>query len=196
MKKSIHWLPLILLASCGKPAESANKDVQAAEQRADSEAVPAEVRGNPGRVSAFTQLDDKACGKENVIEETGDWDRRCAGAGGYALQWGSGDLREDLEVIKDGKSIDLEIPSKVSGGAFDSLGKTIEWRGPAGGEPEVLVVRVHVVVDVEGKSDSGRLAVIRLGEQPCIVAVVAPQAGQSDKARAIADGKLPDCLAD
>jgi hypothetical protein len=58
----------------------------------------------------------------------------------------------------------------------------------------VLITRVHVVINEEGKSDSGRLAIVRLGDSPCIVAVVAPQAGQSDKARAIADGKLPDCL--
>ena len=85
---------------------------------------------------------------------------------------------------------------KVAGGAFNSLGPTLEWRGPKGGPPDVLITRVHVVINEEGKSDSGRLAIARLGDSPCIVAVVAPQAGQSDKARAIADGKLPDCLAD
>ena len=148
------------------------------------------------RTSLFTQLDDKACGKENVLEETGDWDRRCAGAGGYALEWSSGDLREDLTLIKQGKTTDLDIPTKVSGGAFDSLSKTIEWRGPAGGAPDVLVVRVHVVVNVEGKSDGGRLTLVRLGTAPCIVAVIPPGPGQSDRARAIADVKLPDCLKD
>jgi hypothetical protein len=149
----------------------------------------------PQRVSLFTQLDDKACGKENILEETGDWDRRCMGAGGYQLEWSSGDLRENLALVRAGKETSLDIPTKVANGAFDALGKTLEWRGPKGGAPDVLVVRVHVA-NAEGKSDSGRLAVIRLGKQPCVVAVVAPQAGQSDKARAIADGKLPDCLAD
>jgi hypothetical protein len=145
------------------------------------------------RVSQFTKLDDKSCGKEDIIEETGDWERRCRGAGGYALEWSSGDLREDLTVLKDGKSTDLEIPTKVAGGAFDSLGKTLEWRGPAGGEPDVLVVRVHVA-NAEGKSDSGRLTIVRLGAAPCIVAIVPPEPAQSERARAIADGKLPDCL--
>jgi hypothetical protein len=147
------------------------------------------------RVSTFTKLDDKACGRENVIEETGDWDRRCKGAGGEEFEYASGDLREELLLIRGGKSVNLEIPVKVAGGAFDSLGPTLEWRGPKGGAPDVLITRVHVVTTAEGKSDSGRLAIVRLGDSPCIVAVVPPAAGQSDRARAIADGKLPDCLA-
>ena len=146
------------------------------------------------RASTFTKLDDSACGPENVIEETGDWDRRCKGAGGYEFEWASGDLREELVLIRGGKTINLDIPVKVAGGAFDALGTTLEWRGPKGGAPDVLITRVHVA-NAEGKSDSGRLAIVRLGDSPCIVAVVAPQAGQNDKARAIADGKLPNCLA-
>ena len=147
------------------------------------------------RFSQFTRLDDRSCGKENIIEETGDWDRRCKGAGGYRLEWSSGDLRENLTLIRGGQETNLDLPTKVAGGAFDSLGRTLEWRGPKGAAPDVLVARVHVA-NADGKSDSGRLTVIRLGKQPCVVAVVAPQAGQSDKARAIADGKLPNCLAD
>lgn len=147
------------------------------------------------RVSQFTQLDDRSCGKENIIEETGDWDRRCKGADGYQLDWSSGDLRENLSLIRGGGETNLDIPAKVAGGAFDSLGKTLEWRGPGEGTPVVLVLRVNVA-NAEGKSDRGRLTVIRLGDRPCIVAVVPPQAGQNDKARAIADGKLPQCLTD
>ena len=173
----------LALAACG-PADGQG-----------NAAALTQAAANATRASVYTQLDDSSCGKENVLEETGDWDRRCKGAGGYALEWASGDLREDLALIKDGRSTDLAIPAKVSGGAFDSLGKTIEWRGPAGGEPDVLVVRVHVVVNHEGKSDAGRLALVRLGAAPCIVAVVPPGPGQSDRARAIADAKLPDCLA-
>lgn len=146
------------------------------------------------RVSSYTQLDDKTCGPENVIEETGDWDRRCKGAGGEEFEWASGDLREELLLIRGSKTVNLEIPVKVAGGAFDSLGRTLEWRGAKGAAPDVLITRVHVA-NPEGKSDSGRLAIVRLGDAPCIVAVVPPAAGQSERARAIADGKLPGCLA-
>ena len=145
------------------------------------------------RASIFTKLDDSHCGPENVIEETGDWDRRCKGAGGQEFEWASGDLREELLLIRGDKGVNLDIPIKVAGGAFDALGTTLEWRGPKGGAPDVLITRVHVA-NLEGKSDSGRLAIVRLGDSPCIVAVVPPVAGQSDRARAIADGKLPDCL--
>ena len=146
------------------------------------------------RASTYTKLDDAHCGPENVIEETGDWDRRCKGAAGQEFEWASGDLREELLLIRGAKSINLDIPVKVAGGAFNSLGPTLEWRGPEGGAPDVLIVRVQVA-DAEGKNDSGRLAVVRLGDAPCIVAVVPPGAGQNERARALADGKLPDCLA-
>lgn len=179
MKGLGRLLPILALAACGE----GNQPAQAAEAVSAAE-----------RVSTYTRLDDQACGREQVIEETGDWDRRCDGAGGYVLDWGSGDLRENLTLIKDGKSTDLEIPAKVSGGAFDSLGSMVEWRGPSDGAPDVMVVRVHVA-NAEGKNDGGRLAVVSLSGSPCIVAVVAPAADQSARARAIADGKLPDCLA-
>ena len=187
-------LASMALAGCDQPAAPRNS-VGQLEPSAQPDMAVSPPRPAAGRVSQFTQLDDKACGKEQVIEETGDWDRRCRGAAGYDLEWSSGDLREDLDLIRNGKRTELAIATKVAGGAFDALGTTLEWRGPTGGAPDVLVIRAHVA-DAEGRSDSGRLAIVRLNGAPCIVAVVAPQAGQSDKARAIADGKLPGCLAD
>lgn len=188
----LWFLATAVLAACGQADGQGNTPVPAE----NLSSAPVAVAAVPAseRVSRFTQLDGSACGPEKIIEETGDWDRRCEGAGGYALEWGSGDLREDLAVLRAGKSTDLEIPSKVAGGAFDALGKTVEWRGPVGAAPDVLVVRVHVA-NAEGKNDSGRLAIARLGNSPCVVAVVPVGAGQSDRARAIVDGKLPDCLA-
>lgn len=145
------------------------------------------------RTSQYSPLDDKACRTIEEIEETGDWTGACSGVAGYTLEWSSSDLRDDLTVIKGQNRTDLQIPTVVASGRFDSLGKRAEWRGPAGGSPDVLIVRVHVAI-AEGKSDSGRLAIARLTPRPCLVAVVPPGAGQSERARAIADGKLPDCL--
>ncbi len=172
MVRSIGVLALIALAACG-PAKSA-----AAE-----------------RVSHYSPLDDKACRTIEEIEETGDWTGACPGVAGYSLEWSSSDLRDDLAVISGKNRTDLQIPTLVANGRFDSLGKRAEWRGPAGGSPDVLIVRVHVAI-AEGKSDSGRLAIARLAPTPCLVAVVPPGSGQSDRARAIADGKLPHCLKD
>ena len=191
MKRSLLLSAFLALAACGERSGASDGTEAVAIQPA---APPARVAALQERQSSFTKLDDKSCGPEDVIEETGDWDRRCKGAGGYDLEWSSGDLRENLNLIHAGKSVGLDIPARVAGGAFDSLGTTLEWRGPKGGAPDVLITRVHVA-NAEGKNDSGRLAIVRLGDSPCIVAVVPPAAGQSDRARAIADGKLPDCLA-
>lgn len=72
--------------------------------------------------------------------------------------------------------------------------KRIEWRGPAGGAPDVLAFRVHVA-GPGGKNDRGRLAIVGLAPTPCLAAIVGVKSGQSDEARAIADrAPLPPCL--
>ena len=40
-----------------------------------------------------------------------------------------------------------------------------------------------------------RLAVARLSPSPCVVAIVDPAPRQNEKAREIADGALPGCIA-
>ena len=147
----------------------------------------------PARASSFTKVIESACPLVDEDKETGDFSRRCPGVAGWTLIWTSSDLRDDLEVMRGKVAKDLGFPSLVAKGPFDAIGETVEWRGPAGGEPDVLVARVHVARP-DGSSDSGRLAVSRLGEKPCLVAIVPPGAGQSERARAIADGTLPQCL--
>jgi hypothetical protein len=191
MRLTACFLPCLALAACGQ-ADNSTKETEPSIQPVAKEAVTP-AAGSGGRASRFTQLGDQACGPEKIVEETGDWDRRCEGVDPYDLEWGSGDLREDLTVIEGGTHTNLRIPTLVAGGAFAALGKTVEWRGQNEQAPDVMVVRVHVA-DAEGKNDSGRLAVARLGKTPCIVAIVPPGAGQSDRARAVADGKLPGCL--
>ena len=77
------------LAACGQADGQGNGPGPQASVTSPPAAAPAAAAAAPARASRFTQLDDKACGAEKVIEETGDWDRRCEGAGGYALEWGS-----------------------------------------------------------------------------------------------------------
>ena len=156
--------------------------------------TPAAATAAP-RASQYSPVSDSACKVIEASEETGDWTGSCPGVAGYRVEWSSSDLRDDLTLIKGKARTPLQIPTLVAKGAFNSPGPRIEWRGPTGGAPDVLIVRVHVA-NPEGVSDSGRLAVFRLQPSICLVAVVHPQSGQSDRARAIADGKLPDCLAD
>lgn len=142
----------------------------------------------PQRESIYTKVSDAACTMIEENEETFDWTGSCAGVSGYSLEWSISDLRDDLEIIDGQRRTQLQIPSIVAKGKFAALGDKVEWRGVKDGRPDVLVVRVHVA------DDSGSLAVARLGDEPCLVAVVPPGPGQSDRARAIADGPLPACL--
>lgn len=178
------------LAACGEPPPGGNATAPLP-TAAPAAGTPAPAA--PVRVSSYTPLTDKACRTVEEIEETGDWVGACPGASGYSLEWSVSDLRDDLKIIDGERRTQLELPSLVANGAFAALGAKAEWRGPRGGRPDVLVVRVHVA-DANGKNDSGRLALARLGASPCLVAIVPPGPGQSDRARAIADSPLPACL--
>lgn len=184
----------VALAACGQDAGSAAAN-GASGTFANGPATggPAAALRDGKRASVYTSLDDKDCKTIEEIEETRDWTSECPAAPGYRLELSSGDLRDDLTIIEGNKRTDLGIPTLVANGAFDSLGPKAEWRGHAGGKPDPLIVRVHVA-SPEGVSDSGRLAIARLGQEPCLVPIVPPAAGQSDRARAIADGELSNCL--
>lgn len=188
----------LLLAACGNGGSAAdNGTAEAVLPAAVPATATAVVAAAPpeGRVSRFSKLTEANCKIKETIEETGDWVRTCPGVAGFTLEWSSSDLRDDLDLIAGGKSHSLNLTTLVGKGAFNSLGETLEWRGPAGQAPDVLVTRVFVS-GPDGKADSGRLAIARLGPAPCLVAIVPPGAGQSDRARNIADGKLPACLKD
>jgi hypothetical protein len=184
---------LALLSSCGENAQRENLS-QAAVENPQSDR-PAAVAGTmaPARSSQYSPVSDAACEVLESSDETGDWTGSCPGVAGYRVEWSSSDLRDDLTLIEGDTRTPLQIPTLVAKGAFNSPGPRIEWRGPTGGAPDVLIVRVHVA-NPEGVSDSGRLAIFRLKPAACLVAIVPPQNGQSERARSIADGPLPDCL--
>lgn len=193
---------MVALTACSNGNSPSANEVAANE----AEAIPAAPASNVGasgaaetvafangRASRFSSLDEAACGKPETVAETGDWSRSCKGVDDIELKWSSGDLREDLAIVRGDSEAQLQIPVKVANGAFDSIAKTIEWRGPVGKAADVMVVRVGVAND-QGENDGGHLTVVRVSGTPCIVAIVRPQSGQSEKARKIADGKLPACL--
>ena len=198
MRTIILMATILASAACGaEPGATVGNDAQvavndtaggsAAEQDGAETALPA-------RASVFTAAGDKNCRTISTDEETGDWTGSCPGHAGYGVEQSSGDLRDDITLIKDGKRTELQLPTLVANGAFDSIGERIEWRGPAGGPPDVLVVRVFIAND-QGENDGGHLAVARLIPTPCLIGIVRPQPGQSDKARAMADATpLPSCL--
>lgn len=191
----------LLLAACSDRGTQAPD----AEQASASAAVPAtgampaaassEAVASAATVSRYTSLE--SC----KVTESGngeDWSvSRCEGTGGYGLVLNYGDARDDLQLVRPGKEpADIGLAS-LSGGGFNALGETVEWRGTSEGTrftPTSLIVRNKVSEDPD---DSARqtaiLTVIDL-ERSCVVAQVRPQAGQNEKARAIADGPRQACL--
>lgn len=196
MKPALTAIAAFLLFGCQESSSTASNQSASAAEPAANGAVSPTAPGAPAvpaRASRFTKVTESACPLVDEDKETGDFSRKCPGIAGWTLIWSSGDLRDDLAVARGKVAKSFDYPGLVAKGPFDAIGETVEWRGPAGGEPDVLVARIHVARP-DGTSDSGRLAVARLGEEPCIVAIVPPGAGQSERARAIADGTLPQCL--
>ncbi len=149
----------------------------------------------PTSGSAFTSLDPAKCRLVEKNEEEGGYFRyRCPATAGYVVDLVESDLRQSLDVRKDGRVAGLALSSVAGNGAFNRLGRTIEWRGPQGGAPRTLTV-CSAVATGEGKADRQYLVVVRLVPRPCAVAVVAPGPDQSAQARIIADRViLPQCL--
>lgn len=189
----------VAAAGCGterssKPLNGSPYDLPAANSVQNFEGVPAET--TPARSSVFTPLDEASC---KLIEENRDegsyWRRQCPGAAGYSVEWTESDLRQGLEILKDGRRTDLQLSGIAAKGAFNHLGPRIEWRGNNGSLPDRMAVRVLVADGAEpAKPDKSLLAVVTLAPSPCVIAVVQSGQGQSDEARHISDGPAQPCL--
>jgi hypothetical protein len=152
----------------------------------------------PDRVSAFTELTETKCRMlEENREEGPYWLRRCPGHAGWQLDWSESDLRQGLSLISpNGQETELRLSDLVAKGAFNGLGKTVEWRGGTV-NPDALIVRMSVANGVEPRlPDISRLAVVRLKGDPCLVGIVEPGPGQNEEARTIADGPMAECVTD
>jgi hypothetical protein len=149
--------------------------------------------------SVYTELSEARC---RIVEENREegpyWLRRCPGHAGWQLDWSDSDLRQGLTLISpQGRETELNLSDLVAKGAFNALGKTVEWRGKESSEPKALIVRMSVANGVEPRlPDISRLAVVRLTGTPCLVAVIEPGARQNDCAREVADGEMGTCVAD
>ena len=187
------------LTACSPAPDETN----GAETRAQAPAPPAAVDrlsekpASAARAAVFTELDSAKC---RVVEENKEegpyWLRRCPGHAGWKLDWSESDLRQGLSLISPGRrETELRLSDLVANGAFNSLGKTVEWRGPSGAGPDAMIVRTNVANGAEPeRPDISRLAVVRLIETPCLVAVVDPGPDQNEKARSIADGSMSSCV--
>ena len=156
-------LLLLLLAACGR-ADKAPKNSVTVKLPAAGAPLPPD--------SSYTSIDAASCRTANAV-------RRCEGSAGYALETS----RRGITIVgPDGRRSELDL-SKITKGSSPRLGTKAEWRGPAPGHPNALIIRVN-----------RDLIVARLASPACVVAVIEPQSGQNDKARQVADDKLPACL--
>lgn len=149
------------------------------------------------RVSRFSPLTVEACRLvEENREEGGWWKRSCGGVAGYRLEWTESDLRQGLTILApDGSRGDPRLSDVVAKGAFNSLGQTIEWRGPKDANPDALIVRMNVAHGAEPqRPDISNLAVVRLGAPACVIAAAPPGPRQNERARQLADGDLSACI--
>ena len=147
-------------------------------------------------ISRYTPLDPASCELLEENMEARHWRRRCAGFAGYALESSESHMRQDLAMVApNGRRSELNLTRLVASGAFNRLGKTAEWRGLAGGQPRALIVRLNVAPDSDARGpEVSNLLVVRLEPPTCIVAVVRRGPHQNERARAVADGKLPACV--
>jgi hypothetical protein len=192
----------LALCACNADVEEANvavSNISVEPAQAPSEAEPtnAATPVSPARTSIFTELDMAKCRLVEEEKEEGPyWLRRCPGHAGWQLDWSESDSRQGLSLIPpSGQDTELRLSDLVAKGAFNSIAKTIEWRGADAAKPEALIFRMNVASGAEPqRPDISRLGVVRLTSKPCLAGVVEPGPGQNEKARNIADGSMADCV--
>lgn len=206
MKAGILLSGALLMAGCSQSKdEVVNAEAPNAAMPADA-AIEAGATDNPaaslksevsGNISQFTTNDLKACRIVEKNEGEGGYFRyRCPGARGYNYELVESDLRQSLVILAPGGRRDnVELSAFVGGGGFSTIGKTFEWRGPAGRPPRTLTVRYNVNEKPDPKAPpTSYLIVIDLAAAACAMRAIGPGPQQSEQARAFADlPKLPEC---
>jgi hypothetical protein len=192
MKRLVSLLPLVLLAACSKDPPATPEATETASASASASESPAATPSAAARTSTYTALKDCSVVESNEEE---DWSvSRCAGPGGWSLQVDYGDARDDAQLLHKGKPAQPLNLGALTGGAFNALGDTVEWRGADRAKPSAMILRNSVSEDPEDSSKTtASLLVVDL-TQGCVVAQVRPQAGQNEAARAVADGPRQPCL--
>lgn len=124
--------------------------------------------------SVYTPLDLSACKTLESFEQGGRY--RCSGLGGLPVFVSEGDLRFDVDYGIPNESFD-------GFGAFNDIGKTIEWR-LAGGKPFAAILRYSIdAAGLDGEMRKGSvLQVSKIGSKSrpgCAVAYVDAVANQN-----------------
>ena len=208
MRGSLIILPL-LVAACSQADPVAPEDEAVVEAEAEAEMLSAD--GTEGEVtfdengamvrdpapsnSEYTDLGD--CTTVRLYEEGGGFEESCEGPGDWKLTYTQSDLRENLVLIDaEGTEHELGLSEQVANGAFNNLGRTVEWRSAEGSsDPRAMIVRMNVAQPDPMSADRSVLGVVRLDGPVCLIGTVPPGPGQNVAARKLADReKLSDCL--
>ena len=201
------------LSACGgevepDTAESRAEDAEAAAASPEAAATADEdddgvaldeegrmIRDAPPQNSRYTDLGD--CETVREYEEGGGFEARCEGAGEWTLTYTQSDLRENLVLVDgEGEETSLDLSASLANGAFNDLGRTLEWRmGEDGTAARALIFRLNVARPDPMAADDSKLGVVRLDGPVCLIGSVPPGPGQNVAARKLADrDPLPDCL--
>lgn len=137
--------------------------------------------------SVYTSLDEKHCKTMKPVNDSlgvYTYDKICGGAGGYRLA---------LEEDKDHQWIAIVAPTgKTSDAgfgpdAYNSLGKTAEWR-VRNGRPIALIVRIDERNESGGTITHSGLAVSKITRSTaCVIATVDSSKNSRAQARKLAD---------
>ena len=124
-------LPALALAAAGCSDEPATPAPERTLAGAPTAAASNPAPDEPFR---YTHLSGDGCTViKSVPDEAGYFVQECAGEGGYRLRHSEADLRQDLVVLAPGGGEHELGLTTMAGGAFNSLGDTVEWRGEAEG---------------------------------------------------------------
>lgn len=146
--------------------------------------------------SVYTPLAEKQCRTiKSPDSQTGDYEGRCRGVGGYTLIVTEGDLRQNVTIVTPaGAKHSLELWDVISGG-FSSVGPKAEWRmAKQKGKlaPVALIIRYNSNDDPESPNkQSSYLAVTKItGSEICVTDKIMPGPKANEDARAAADAAV------
>lgn len=146
--------------------------------------------------SVYSSLSEQECRRLSLDEESETISRLCKGVAGLDVYWAEGDLRTFMAY---GKAPQTHCSAQQTFGAFNHVGKTIEWR-LEDGKPFAVIHRWHVSQGGDGSVYKSWLGVTRIEEgNSCRVAVVEGSLPDANRrARDIADSfaRSFNCRAD
>ena len=177
------WLPAC--APAPQPSAAASAETPATPAVPQSRPDAATVADEQGR---YTRLSGPQCRTDELRDELGSTVTTCAGADAYRLVVTDSDARQHLALVRgDGEPRSLELGMHFGGG-FNDLGDTVEWWPQGDAAPTALISRFNAYEHPEQPDrTTSYLAVVKLGERPCLTEVIPPAANQNQLARDAAE---------